>query len=53
MRATATSTSNRKGKGRLLESCAIAAGLIALAFGGPAFAQVNGVHVPTPGCWYR
>lgn len=49
MRATATPTSNRQGKGRLLESCAIAAGLIALAFGGPALAQVNGVHVPTPG----
>lgn len=49
MRAIATPTSNRKGKGRLLESCAIAAGLIALAFGGPALAQVNGTHMPTPG----
>lgn len=42
MRATATPISNRKGKGRLLESCAIAAGLIALACGGPALAQVAG-----------
>ena len=49
MRATATPISNRTGKGRLLESCAIAAGLIALAFGGSALAQVNGVHIPTPG----
>lgn len=49
MRATATPTMIRKGKGRLLESCAIAAGLIALALGGPALAQVNGTHVPTAG----
>jgi hypothetical protein len=42
MRATATPVPIRKGKRRLLESCAIAAGLIALAHGGPAMAQVVG-----------
>lgn len=41
MRATATPASIRKGKGRLLESCAVAAGMAALACGGPALAQVN------------
>ncbi|WP_332819249.1 beta strand repeat-containing protein [Sphingopyxis sp.] len=42
MRATATPASIRKGKRRLLESCAIAAGMAALALGGPALAQVSG-----------
>jgi hypothetical protein len=42
MRATATPAPTRKGKGRLLESCAIAAGIVALAMGGPALAQVAG-----------
>jgi len=42
MRASTVTPPIRKGKRRLLESCAIAAGLIALAQGGPALAQVNG-----------
>ncbi|MBJ7440773.1 MAG: hypothetical protein JHD35_17345 [Sphingopyxis sp.] len=42
MRATATPATTRSGKRRLLESCAITAGLIALGYGGPALAQVNG-----------
>lgn len=42
MRATATPSPNRNGKRRLFESCAIAAGLMALAYGGPALAQVAG-----------
>ena len=42
MRATATPATTRSGKRRLLESCAITAGLMALAYGGPALAQVNG-----------
>ncbi|HJS11819.1 hypothetical protein [Sphingopyxis sp.] len=42
MRATATSTPIRNGKRRLLTSCAITAGMAALAYGGPALAQVNG-----------
>ncbi|HWT41408.1 MAG TPA: hypothetical protein VN152_02080, partial [Sphingopyxis sp.] len=41
MRATATASTPCNGKRRLLESCAIAAGLTALAYGGPALAQVN------------
>ena len=40
MRATITRSPTRKGKRRLLESCAIGAGMIALANGGPALAQV-------------
>jgi hypothetical protein len=42
MRAIATPAPTRNGKRRLLESCAITAGLMALAYGGPALAQVNG-----------
>ncbi|HEV2597072.1 hypothetical protein [Sphingopyxis sp.] len=42
MRATATPSPNRNGKRRLFESCAIAAGMMALAYGGPALAQVAG-----------
>lgn len=42
MRATATPATTHSGKRRLLESCAITAGLMALAYGGPALAQVNG-----------
>ncbi|WP_428630579.1 hypothetical protein [Sphingopyxis sp.] len=42
MRATATPATTRSGKRRLLESCAITAGLMALAYGGPALAQVAG-----------
>lgn len=41
MRATATPSPVGKGKRRLLESCAITAGLAALAYGGPALAQVQ------------
>lgn len=40
MRSIATSSPIHGGKRRLLESCAIAAGLAALACGGPALAQV-------------
>lgn len=40
MRANAAPSPVRHGKHRLLESCAIGAGLIALAYGGPALAQV-------------
>lgn len=42
MRATASIPTVRTGKPHLLASCAIAAGLAALAFGGPARAQVQG-----------
>lgn len=42
MAAIASNLSLRPGKRRLLESCAIAAGLAALALGGPAWAQVAG-----------
>ena len=42
MRATANPAPIRNGKRRLLESCAIVAGLAALAYGGPALAQVAG-----------
>ncbi|MDO9370911.1 MAG: hypothetical protein Q7T68_20290 [Sphingopyxis sp.] len=42
MRAIATPAPIHRGKRRLLESCAITAGLIALAYGGPTLAQVNG-----------
>lgn len=42
MRATANFAPTRTGKRRLLESCAIVAGLAALAYGGPAMAQVAG-----------
>lgn len=42
MRATATASPTHKGKRRLLTSCAIAAGMVALAYGGPALAQVAG-----------
>jgi nitrous oxide reductase len=42
MRATAPSAPIRKGRRYLLESCAIMAGLAALACGGPALAQVAG-----------
>ncbi|RYD39347.1 MAG: hypothetical protein EOP63_19945, partial [Sphingomonadales bacterium] len=40
MRATANPSPASKGKQRLMTSCAIAAGLAALAYGGPALAQV-------------
>ena len=46
MRATVTPSPLRNGKHRLLESCAIGAGLIALAYGGPALAQVQANPVP-------
>lgn len=42
MRKTVSTSSARTGKQRLLTSCAIAAGLAALAMGGPALAQVAG-----------
>ena len=42
MRATANPAPIHNGKRRLLESCAIVAGLAALAYGGPALAQVAG-----------
>jgi filamentous hemagglutinin family protein len=42
MRATSIPSPIRQGRRRLLGSCAIAAGLAALAFGGPALAQVAG-----------
>ena len=42
MRANATLSPVRKGRQRLLASCAIAAGIAALANGGPALAQVAG-----------
>jgi len=42
MRATSTLSPVRQGRRRLLGSCAIAAGLAALALGGPARAQVAG-----------
>ena len=38
MRATVTPSPIRKGKRRLLSSCAIAAGIVALAYGGPTLA---------------
>lgn len=40
MRATANPSPASKGKQRLMTSCAIAAGMAALAYGGPALAQV-------------
>ncbi|WP_422060422.1 hypothetical protein [Sphingopyxis sp.] len=46
MRATVTPPTVRKGKRRLLDSCAIAAGLAAIAYGGPALAQVAANPVP-------
>ncbi|SNS57732.1 beta strand repeat-containing protein [Sphingopyxis indica] len=42
MRASTATPPVHKGKRRLLESCAIAAGLMALMQGGPALAQVAG-----------
>ncbi len=47
MRATVTPSPLRKGKRRLMSSCAIGAGMLALAHGGPALAQVaaNPVYV--------
>lgn len=42
MRKTASTSPARTGKQRLLASCAIAAGLAAIALGGPALAQVAG-----------
>lgn len=42
MRASATPPPVRRGKCQLLTSCAIAAGIVALAYGGPALAQVAG-----------
>ncbi|MBK6413316.1 hypothetical protein [Sphingopyxis sp.] len=42
MRATANFAPTRNGRRHLLESCAIMAGLAALAHGGPALAQVAG-----------
>ena len=42
MRASTATQPTRRGKRRLLESCAIAASLIALAHGGPSRAQVAG-----------
>jgi hypothetical protein len=42
MRSTANPAPIHNGKRRLLESCAIVAGLAALAYGGPALAQVAG-----------
>ena len=49
MRATASISPVRKGKQRLLGSCAIAAGLAALALGGPAMGQVAGTGQVVPG----
>ena len=49
MRATATPSSVRVGKRRLLSSCAIAAGIMALSYGGPARAQVAGSALNPPG----
>lgn len=42
MRATATPSPVGKGRQRLMTSCAIAAGIVALAYGGAALAQVAG-----------
>ncbi|WP_447929716.1 hypothetical protein [Sphingopyxis fribergensis] len=42
MRATPSLSPSGCGKQRLLTSCAIAAGMMALAYGGPALAQVAG-----------
>lgn len=42
MRTSASTAPARSGKQRLLTSCAIAAGMAALALGGPALAQVQG-----------
>ena len=51
MRATAPFAPTRNGRRHLLESCAIVAGLAALAYGGPALAQVAGTGqgVTAPG----
>ncbi|HMN55338.1 MAG TPA: hypothetical protein PKC32_14270, partial [Sphingopyxis sp.] len=49
MRATVPSSSVRIGKRRLLGSCAIAAGIMALSYGGPARAQVAGAALNPPG----
>ena len=49
MRATATPAPIRTGKRRLLTSCAVAAGMMALACGGPALAQVAGTGTFTTG----
>ncbi len=49
MRATAPLLPVREGKQRLLASCAIAAGIVALAYGGPALAQVAGTGSFTSG----
>lgn len=46
MRATAIRLPVRQGKQHLLASCAIAAGIVALAYGGPALAQVAANPVP-------
>src|SRR3546814_6594221 len=49
MRATATPSPIRNGKRRLLSSCAVAAGIMALSYGGPAQAQVAGAPLNLPG----
>lgn len=49
MRATVTPAPIRTGKRRLLTSCAVAAGMMALACGGPALAQVAGTGTFTTG----
>ncbi len=46
MRNTASTSPVRTGKQRLLTSCAIAAGIVALAYGGPTLAQVAANPVP-------
>ncbi|MCW0198942.1 hypothetical protein [Sphingopyxis sp.] len=48
MRATVPPSSVRIGKRRLLGSCAIAAGIMALSYGGPARAQVAGTALNPP-----
>ncbi len=49
MRATVPSSPIRNGKRRLLSSCAVAAGIVALSYGGPALAQVAGSALNPPG----